>query len=74
MKSLICIVGAATLSVLATTTHAADPAQSGGESFDQKCGRWADYQNLKDTPRLEYVTDCVRELQHPDKAEGGADE
>jgi len=74
MKSMMWIAGAVTLAVLAATAQAADPTQAAGESFDQKCGRWADYQGLKDTVRSEYMTDCVRELRHPDQAEAGGDD
>jgi len=77
MKTVATIMGALALSLGLTAAHAAEPAKqqvaAAPESFDQKCGRWADYQGLKDKDRAEYVQDCVRELRFPDKPAAGGD-
>jgi len=73
MKSTSLLFGAIALALAGTAAQAADAAAA-GETFEQKCGRWADYQSLKDNSRAEYVTDCMRELHHPEKPAEGDDD
>lgn len=76
MKQLAAVIIALTLGLGLSAARAAEPALqvASAESNDQKCGRWADYQGLKDGARSEYVQDCLRELRIPDKADGGGDD
>ena len=75
MKTAATVMGALALSLGLSAVQASEPATqqvAASETFEQKCGRWADYQSLKDKARAEYVQDCVRELRFPDKpSEGG---
>lgn len=76
MKHVTVVVTALTLGLGLSAAQAAEPAQqvASGETHEQKCGRWADYQGLKDNVRAEYVQDCLRELRNPDKPSGGGDD
>jgi len=74
--TLLC--SAIALALTGAAVYAAEPAQplqiASAETFEQQCGRWADFQNLKDNVRAEYITDCLRELHHPDKPDQGGDD
>jgi len=76
MKQLAALIATLTLGLGLSAVQAADPAQqvASGETHEQMCGRWAEYQGLKDSVYTEYVQDCLRELRIPDKADGGGDD
>jgi len=77
MKTVAAVMSALALSLGLSAVQAAEPAPEqvvAGETFDQKCGRWADYQGLRDKARTEYVQDCMRELRYPDKPSEGGDD
>jgi hypothetical protein len=76
MKQLAAVIVAVALGLGLSAARAAESAQqiASGETNEQKCGRWAEYQGLKDSVHAEYIQDCLRELRHPDNADGGGDD
>lgn len=56
---------------LATGTAPAFPV---GESHEQKCNRWASYDDLKGDKLAGYVKDCMLDLRVPDAPDDGGGE
>jgi len=76
MKRTLLMTGAVAAVLLSSAVVAADqpPAQTAGETNDQKCGRWADYQGLNNDARAEYVKDCLIDLKVPEKQADNSDD
>jgi len=75
MKQIKILIGAAAVAMSASA-WAMEPAKplSINETNEQKCNRYADYDNLQGEKRSEFVKDCLIELKVPDTQESGGDE
>jgi len=75
MKQIKMLIGVTAVAISATVlaTEAAR-ALPNGETNEQKCGRWADYDSLQGDKRAEFLKDCLIDLKVPDAQEEGGDE
>jgi hypothetical protein len=76
MKHITMLAGTTALVLGLSVVQAAEQtSQLGtGETHEQKCARWADYQGLAGDKRAEYQQDCLLDLRVPDKENGGGDD
>lgn len=76
MKRMKILIGV-TAMAMSAAVWATEPAKSiwGSESSEQKCGRWADYDNLKDEKRSEFMKECLFDLRVTEvkQEDGGGD-
>lgn len=76
MKHVKILIGATALAMSAAV-WAAEPAKSiwGSETSEQKCNRWADYDNLKNEKRAEFIKECLFDLRVAEvkQEDGGGD-